>query len=104
MSPENETNDDEADHGTQQKLQKSKIRIGGEAGNTDYGQRASLRRHNRQRNCPPRNIAVGEKVVSYRALPLAKPQPEQRDPRQVRRNNQQVDPIQSQAVPFGSGV
>ena len=52
-----------------------------------------------KRNCPPGNVAVGEKVVPHRPLPFAKAQAEQRDPRQVRRDNQQVDPIQSQVIP-----
>ncbi len=99
LRQQHKTNNDAPDHVSHHQLQKSKIRIVGQAGNTNDGQRAGLRGHNRQRNCPPRNVAVGEKVVSHRPLPLAKPQPEQRDPRQVSRNNQQVDPIQSQAIP-----
>jgi len=51
-------------------------------------------------DCPPRNVAVGEKIIAHRSLPSAKTQPEQRNPRQVQGDNQEVYPIQSQIIPY----
>jgi len=93
LRQQHETNNDTPDHIAHHHLQKSKIRIVGESGNTDDGQRARFRGHNRERNRPPGNLAVGEKIIPHRPLPLAETQPKQRDASQVRRNNQQVDPI-----------
>src|ERR1035437_4792167 len=98
LRQQDKTDNDTPQHISHHQLQKSEIRIVGEAGNTDNGQRAGFRRHNRQRDCPPRNVAVGKKIVAHRPLPFAKPQPEQRDARQVQPNNQQIDSIQSQAI------
>src|SRR3984957_13991095 len=80
-------------------LKKSEIRIVGQAGNTDNGQCAGFCRNDREADCPPGNFAVGEEIIAHGPLPLSKSQPEQRDPRKISRDDQQVDPIQSQAGP-----
>src|ERR1035438_5119169 len=98
LRQEYETNNDASDDVPHYHLQEREIRIVGEARNADDGQSAGLGGHDRQRNRPPRNIAIGEEVIPHRPLPLAKAQPEERDSCQVCRDNQQVDPIQSQVI------
>ncbi len=82
-------------HVSQHHLQKSQVGVVGEAGNADDGQGAGLSRHDRQRNRPPGNIAVGEKVVAQRALPLAEAQAKQRDPRQVQRDDGEIKLVEN---------
>src|SRR5882757_2372011 len=96
---ENKTNDDASDYVSHDHLQEGKVGIVGEARNADDGQRTGFCRDNRQCDCPPRNVAVGEKIVAHRPLPFAKAQPEQRDPRQIDGNNDEVDRTQSQTHP-----
>lgn len=93
LRQEHKADDDATDYISHDHLQKSQIGIVGEAGNADDGQRARLRRDNRQGNCPPGNIAIGEEIVTHRPLAFAEAQAKQRYPGQVRGDNQQVNAI-----------
>src|SRR5512147_2537198 len=76
-------------------LQERHVAAVGEAGNADDSQRAGFGGHDGERDRPPRHVAVGEEVVAQRALPLAEADAKGGDPRQVHRDDNQVQPIQS---------
>src|SRR4051812_9076697 len=86
--------DQVADHD----LQETEVGVVGEAGDADDRQRACLRCHNRERDRPPRNIPVSQKVVAERPLLLAELQSEDRDPDQVRDNQNEVESVQTRRV------
>ena len=68
----------------------TQVGVVGQAGNADDGERAGFSRDDGKRNRPPGNIAIGEKIIAQRTLRLAKAQTEQRDPRQVQRDNGEI--------------
>ncbi len=74
----------------------------------DDGERRCLCRHNRQRNRPPRDCLVGQKVATQRAVErhlacgraagramAAEAQPEERDCHQVQPNHAEIDNMQA---------
>jgi len=75
-------------------LQKTEIRVEGEPGDADDGQGAGFSGDNGERNRPPGNVAVGEEIVAQAALRFAEAQAEDRDRRQIERDDRQVDRIQ----------
>src|SRR5581483_6679694 len=84
---------DPANYVPEDDLKKRKVGIERKARNADDGQRAGFSGDNRERDRPPRNIAIRKKVVTQRALRFPKPQAKKRDSRQVRGDDGQVQRI-----------
>jgi hypothetical protein len=72
-------------------LQKSPVTREGQAGDADDGKRARLGRHDRERNRPPRKLAIGEEVTFQRTVRAAKPQAKQGDPNEINPNQRQIN-------------
>ena len=79
-------------------LKKSEIRVVGEAGNADDGERAGLGRDDGERNRPPGDFASSEKIVAQSALLFPKTQAEQRDACQVEGDDREIEFVQAHAV------
>src|SRR4029077_20191203 len=92
---ENETDDDTPDHVSQHDLQEHQVGVIGQSGNANDGESAGFRCDDGERNRPPWDIAIGEKIVPQRALLLAEAQPEERNPRQVQPDNREVKLVQA---------
>ena len=101
MGQQHKADDYAPHHVAHHYLQESQIADVSDPRNADNGQRAGLGRDDRQRNGPPRYIAIRQKVIAQRALALAKAQAEQRDARQVKRDDRQVDLVQSHGCVCG---
>jgi hypothetical protein len=86
------------DHARQQiakdDLQESEIGVEGQPGDADDGQGAGFGGDDGERNRPPGNVAVGQEVIAQAALRFAKAQSEDRDRRQIKRDDCQVDRVQ----------
>ncbi len=95
MRQQHKADDDAAHHVSHYDLEKGQIRVVGEAGNADDGQRAGLGCNNRQRDSPPRDTPPGEKIVPQGPLLLAEAEPEQRDSSQVQRDNREIKMVQT---------
>ncbi len=95
MRQQNEADNDASDQISQNDLQKGEIRIVGEAGNADDGERAGLGGDDRKRNRPPGNVAIRQKVVAQGALPLAEAQAKQSDPHEIERDDREIEFVQS---------
>jgi hypothetical protein len=91
MRQQNETDDDAPDEISEDNLQKCQIRVVGEAGNADDGERAGFGGDNRKGNRPPGNVAVSQEVIAQCALTLAETQAEQSDPHEIERNNREIE-------------
>ncbi len=76
-------------------LQKCEIGIVSQTWNADDSESARFRRDDGERNRPPGYVTIGEKIRAQRALLLAKAQPEQGYPRQVQRDNREVELVQA---------
>ena len=98
MWKEHEADNYAANNVSEHNLQEGEIALIRQPGNADDGQRAGLGRNNRERNRPPGNVAVGQKVVTQRALPLAKAQPEQSDPRQIDCDDRKIKTVQAHLI------
>ena len=68
---QHEADDDAPHYVSHHDLKKREVRVVGEPGNADDGERAGLGRDDRERNRPPRNIASRQKIVAQRPLLLA---------------------------------
>jgi hypothetical protein len=78
-------------------LQKLKIAAECEGRSADDGKRASLRRHDREGDGPPRSSVPAEKIVLQAALAFAELSPKPRDRDQVDRNGCQIEKTHEQA-------
>ena len=87
MRQQHEADDDAAYDVAHDDLKEREVRVVGEARDADDGQRAGLGGDDGERDRPPRDVAVGKKVIPQRALLLAEAQPEQRDADQVERDD-----------------
>ena len=101
MRQEYEGDDDTSHHIAHRDLQKREVRIVGQAGHADDGERAGFGRHDRQRDRPPRNVAVCEKVIAQRALFFSEAQSEQRDADQVDGDDGEVEMVESHGERHG---
>src|SRR5258708_3002433 len=90
-----------AHHVSHDDLQEREIRIVGQPGNADDGQRAGLGRDNREGDRPPWNVPPREKVVAQGMLLLAEAQAEQGDPRQVQSDDREVEMVQAHMFTSG---
>ena len=95
MWQQDKTDNESPYHISQHHLQERQIGVVSQARNTDDGESAGFCRNNRKRDRPPGNIPVGEKIIAQGALLLAKAQPKQSDPRQVKRDDAKVKLIQN---------
>ena len=95
MREQNKTDDDASDQIPEDNLQKRQIGIVGEAGDADDGEGAGFGGHNRKRNRPPGNVAVGEEVVAQRASMFAEAQAEQSNPDEIERNNREIEFVET---------
>ena len=75
-------------------LQEAQIGIEGKPRDADDGERAGFGGDDGKRNRPPGNVAVGQEVIAQGALRFAEAQPEDRDRRQIERDDRQVDRVQ----------
>src|SRR3954451_15661695 len=95
MRQQYKTDEETSNHVSHDNLQESKIGVISQAGDADDGQRAGLCGNDRERNCPPGDVASGKKVVAQCALALAKAHAEQRDADQVNSNEREIDGVQA---------
>ena len=75
-------------------MQECKICVEGEAGDADDGQGAGFGGDDGERDRPPGYVAVGQEVVAQAALRFAEAQSEDRDRRQIERNDRQVERVE----------
>src|SRR5947209_5696480 len=94
---QNEADKDASDDVSEHNLEKGEIRVISQAGDANDRQRAGLGSHDGQRNCPPRDVAVGKKVVLERALALSEAQTEEGYARQVNGNDGEIESIETHA-------
>src|SRR6185312_8634278 len=99
MGQQYKADNDTADNVAENELQKGKVGGERQPGDTDDGERTGFGCDDGERNRPPGNIAVGEKVIAQGALPLAEAQAEHSDPCEINNNNQQVERIQAHRSP-----
>ena len=64
-------------------LKEREVRVVGEAGDADDGQRAGFGSDDGERDGPPRDVASGKEVVAQSALLFAEAQAEERDAREI---------------------
>jgi len=81
-------------------LQEAQIGVKGKPGNADDGQGAGFGGDDGEGDRPPGNVAVRQEVVAKAALRFAEAQSEDRDRRQIERDDRQVDRVQ----PVDSGL
>ncbi len=77
-------------HVAEYKLQESEIAAERNAGHADDGERAGLRRDDREGNGPPWHAAAGKKITGERLFLLAKTQAEERDADKVDGNQGEI--------------
>ena len=94
-----EADDNASDDVAENELQKGEVGGERQARDADDGECAGFGGNDGERNRPPGNIAVGEKVIAQGALPLAESQAEQSDPCEINNNDQQVERIQAHRSP-----
>jgi hypothetical protein len=75
-------------------LQEGQVGVEGESGDADDGQGAGLGGDDGESDRPPGNIAVRQEIVTQAALRFAEAQSEDRDRRQIQRNDRQVKRIE----------
>ena len=79
-------------------MQEGKIGVEGESGDADDGQGAGFGGDNGERDRPPRDVTVREEIVAQAALRFAEAQSEDRDRRQIQRDDgevQRIEPVDS---------
>jgi len=81
-------------------LQEAQIGVEGEPGDADDGQGAGFSGDDGESDRPPGNVAVRQEVVAQAALRFAEAQSEDRDRRQIERDDREVDRVQ----PVDSGL
>src|SRR5437588_674675 len=101
MRQQHETDHDAADNVSHDDLEEGQVRIVGQPGNADDGQSTGLGRDNRQRDCPPGNVAPSKKVVAQGTLLLAEAEAEQSDARQVQSDDREIDVVQAHVFTSG---
>jgi hypothetical protein len=94
LGDEQHADDDSRQQISEYDLQKAEISIKRQAGNADDGQRAGFSGNNRQRNGPPGNVAVSQKIVAESTLRFTEAQPKDCDRRQIKRDDRQIERIQ----------
>src|ERR1041385_4053356 len=87
-----------SDHVSENNLQERQVAPIGHARNTDDGQCARLRGDDREHDRPPGNVTVGEKIIFEGALFLAELQSERGDAREIKDNDEQVQPVKAHLV------
>src|SRR5581483_5808512 len=94
---EDEADDYPADEIPEDDLQKGEVGVVSEAGDADDRQGAGLGSDDGESDRPPRDVAIGEKVVFQGFLAFAKAQPEQGDTRQINSDDREIDMVETHA-------
>src|SRR5262249_48618238 len=92
---QHEADDHAPDYVAENHLQECEIGVVGEAWDADDGERAGFGGNDRERNRPPGNVAIGQKVIAQRTLLLAEAQSEQSDAYQVKGDDSEVEAVEA---------
>ena len=92
---EKKADDDSSQQITENNLQESKVRVIGQAGNTDDGERAGFSGDDGKRDRPPGNVPICQEICFERSFLCSKPQAKERNTYQVRNDDDEIECVQA---------